>query len=46
MDKSEDENKNPLSQQNWMKKTNWKFIKYAIHHNHSMTPDQLKQKLT
>ena len=30
MDESEDENKNPLSEQNWMKQTNWKFIKYVI----------------
>ena len=44
MDESEDENENPLSQENWMKQTNWKFIKYVIHHKHSMTPEQLKQK--
>ena len=44
MDESEDETENPLSQQNWMKQTNRKFIKYVIHHNHSMTPEQLKQK--
>ena len=30
MDESEDENKNPLSEQNWMKQTNWKFIKYVM----------------
>ena len=29
---------------NWMKQTNWKFIKYVIHHKHSMTPEQLKKK--
>ena len=23
---------------------NWKFIKHVIHHRHSMTPEQLKQK--
>ena len=27
-----------------MKQTNWKFIKYVIHHKHSMTPEQLKQR--
>ena len=27
-----------------MKQTNWKFTKYVIHHKHSMTPEQLKQK--
>ena len=27
-----------------MKWTNWKFIKYLIHHRHSITPEQLKQK--
>ena len=42
MDENEDEDENPLSHQNWMKQTNWKFIKY--HHKHSMTPEQLKQK--
>ena len=35
---------NPLNHENWMKQTNWKFIKYVIHHKHSMTPEQLKQK--
>ena len=44
MDESEDEDENPLSHENWMKQTNWKFIKYVIHHKHSMTPEQLKQK--
>ena len=27
-----------------MKQTNWKFIKYVIHHKHSMTPEQLKKE--
>ena len=27
-----------------MKQTNWKFIKYLIHHTHSMTPEQLNEK--
>ena len=44
MDQSEDEDENPLSHQNWMKQTNWKFIKHVTHHRHSMTPVQLKQK--
>ena len=44
MDESEHENENPLYYENWMKQTNWKFIVYVIHHKHSMTPDQLKQK--
>ena len=44
MDENEDENENPLSEENWMKLTNWKFIEYVIHHKHSMTPEQLKQK--
>ena len=44
-DENEDETPNPLTQQNWIKHTNWKFIKYVIHHKHSMTPEQLKQKL-
>ena len=44
MDHSEDEDENPLSHESWMKQTNWKFIKYVIHHRHSMTPEQLKQK--
>ena len=45
MDQSEDETQNPLGEENWMKQNNWKFIKYLIHHTHSMTPEQLKQKL-
>ena len=44
MDESEDETQNPLSEDNWMKQNNWKFIKYVIHHRHPMTPEQLKQK--
>ena len=45
MDQSEDETQNPLSEENWMKQNNWKFIKYLIHHRHPMTPEQRKQKL-
>ena len=44
MDESEDEAKNPLSEENWMKQNNCKFIKYVIHNRHSMTHEQLKQK--
>ena len=44
VDESDDEIKNPLSEENWMLQTNWKFIKYVIHHKHSMTPKQLKKK--
>ena len=44
IDESEDEDQNPLSEENWMKQSNWKFIKYVIHHRHPMTPEQLKQK--
>ena len=44
MDESEDEAQNPLSEENWMKQNNFKFIKYFIHHRHPMTPEQLKQK--
>ena len=43
MDESEEEDQNPLNHENWMKQTNWKFIKYVIHHRHPMTPEQLKQ---
>ena len=32
IDQSEDEFENSLSEENWMKQTNWKFIKYVIHH--------------
>ena len=42
--KSEDEDQNPLSEDNWMKPNNCKFMKYVIHHRHPMTPEQLKQK--
>ena len=45
MDESEDEAQNPLSEENWMKQNNCKFIKYVIHHRNPMTPEQLKQKL-
>ena len=44
MDESEDEAENPLSEENWMKQNNCKFMKYVIHHRHPMTPEQLKQK--
>ena len=44
MDESEDEAQNPLSEENWMKQNNWKFIQFLIHRKHSMTPEQLKQK--
>ena len=44
MDENEDESENSLSEEDWMKQTNWKFIKDVIHHRHSMTPEQLKQK--
>ena len=44
MDQSEDETQNPLSEENWMKQNNWKFIKYLIHHRHPITPEQHKQK--
>ena len=38
------EAENPLNHENWMKQTNWNFIKYVVHHKHSKTPEQLKQK--
>ena len=44
IDESEDEDQNPLSEENWMKQKNCKFMKYVIHHRHPMTPEQLKQK--
>ena len=44
IDESEDEAQNPLSEENWMKQNNCKFMKYVIHHRHPMTPEQLKQK--
>ena len=44
MDETEYQHENPLSEENWMKQNNWKFIKYVIHHRHPMTPEQLKQK--
>ena len=42
MDENEDEAQNPLSEENWMKQNNCKFIKYVIHNRHPMTPEQLK----
>ena len=44
MDESEGEDQNPLSEENWSKQNNCKFIKYVIPHRHPMTPEQLKQK--
>ena len=44
MDENEDEAQNPLSEENWMKQSNCKFMKYVIHHRHPMTPEQLKEK--
>ena len=40
IDESEDEDHNPLSEENWMKQNNCKFMKYVIHHRHPMTPEQ------
>ena len=34
---------NPLSEDNWMLQTNWKFTKYLICNGHSMTPKQLNK---
>ena len=44
MDENEDEAQNPLSEENWIKQNNCKFMKYVIHHRHPMTSEQLKQK--
>ena len=44
MDESEDGAQNPLREENWMEQNNCKFIKYVIHHRHSITPERLKQK--
>ena len=44
MDETDDQHENPLSEENWMKQNNWKFIKYVIHHRHPMNPEQLKHK--
>ena len=44
IEENEDEDRNPLSEENWMKQNNCKFMKYVIHHTHPMTPEQLKQK--
>ena len=43
-DDDDDEFDNPLSEENLMLQTNWKFIKYVIHNKHSTTPKQLKKK--
>ena len=43
--KVKDEAKNPLSEENWMKQDNCKFIKYVIHHRHPMTPKNQHQKV-
>ena len=32
IDESEDEDQNPLSEEDWMKQNNCKFMKYVIHH--------------
>ena len=42
MDESKDEVQNPLSEENWMKQSNCKFIKYVNQQRHPMTPKQLK----
>ena len=44
IDENKDEAQNALSEENWMKQNNCKFVKYVIHHRHPMTPEQLKQK--
>ena len=44
MDETEDEAQYPLSEENWMKQNNCKFIKYVIHNRHPMTPEQLKKQ--
>ena len=44
MDENEDEAENPLNHGNIIIKSNKKFIKYVIHHKHSMTSEHLKQK--
>ena len=43
---SGDEFENPMSEEYWMKQTKRKLIKSVIHHNHSMTPEQLRKKLS
>ena len=45
MDENKDEAVNSFSEQIWMMRTNWKFIKFGIHHKLSMTSEKLKQKL-
>ena len=42
-DENEDEDENPLNHEKWMNQTNWKVIKYVIHHKHFMTSEQFKQ---
>ena len=44
MDESKDEVQNPLSEENWMKQSNCKFIKSVNQQRHPMTPKQLKEK--
>ena len=44
IDQNENKAENPLSEKNWVKQRNWKFIKYVIHRKHSMSPEQLKKK--
>ena len=43
IDQNENEAENSLSEGNWMKQTNWKFIKYVIHQRHSMTQTETFQ---
>ena len=45
MDETEDQHENPLSEENWMKQNNWKFINYVIHHRHPIMPEQLNRNL-
>ena len=45
IDENGDEFENLLSEENWMKQANRKFIKYDINQKHSVTPEQLKKKL-
>ena len=43
IDESEHEFEDPLSEDNWVKQTTWKFIKYVIQHKHSLTPEQFEK---
>ena len=43
---SEDESNNPLNHENWMKQTSWKFLKYVVHHKHSMTLNNSNRNLS